>query len=237
MMPTFPPSEAAPADARHEAGGPAPLLPDPEPDTTRRSGGLLDWVERTGNRLPDPALHFLIALVLVWIASAALSSVDFGLVDPRTGQPLRVINQLTPQALTRMLEGVVTTFTGFPPLGIVLVMALGVGVAERSGLVGTGMRRMLDVAPRSLLTPILVFATILGSVGGDATLLVMAPLGGVAFYAAGRHPVAGVLAAFAANNFLVAGVAPTGVDMVLQGFTQKSAQILDPSRTVNPLCN
>ena len=236
-MPTFPSSEATPADARHEAGGPAPLLPDPEPDTTRRSGGLLDWVERTGNRLPDPALHFLIALVLVWIASAALSSVDFGLVDPRTGQPLRVINQLTPQALTRMLEGVVTTFTGFPPLGIVLVMALGVGVAERSGLVGTGMRRMLDVAPRSLLTPILVFATILGSVGGDATLLVMAPLGGVAFYAAGRHPVAGVLAAFAANNFLVAGVAPTGVDMVLQGFTQKAAQILDPSRTVNPLCN
>lgn len=204
---------------------------------TRRSGGLLDWVERTGNRLPDPALHFLIALALVWVASAVLSSVDFGVVDPRTGQPLRVLNQLTPQALTRMLESVVTTFTGFPPLGIVLVMALGVGVAEHSGLVGAGLRRMLEVAPRSLLTPMLVFITILGSVGGDATLLVMAPLGGAAFFAAGRHPLAGVLAAFAANNFLVAGVAPTGVDMILQGFTQKAAQILDPSRTVNPLCN
>jgi hypothetical protein len=58
-----------------------------------------------------------------------------------------------------------------------------------------------------------------------------------AFYAAGRHPLAGILAAFAANNFLVATVAPTGLDMVLQGFTQKAAQILDPTRTVNPLCN
>jgi aminobenzoyl-glutamate transport protein len=237
MMSTLPPTDATRADARHEAGGPAPVLPDPKPDPPRRSGGFLDWVERTGNRLPDPALHFLIALVLVWVASAALSWVDFGLVDPRTGQPLRVINQLTPQALTRMLEGVVTTFTGFPPLGIVLVMALGVGVAEQSGLVGAGLRRMLDVAPRRLLTPMLVFVTILGSVGGDATLLVMAPLGGVAFFAAGRHPVAGILAAFAANNFLVAGVAPTGLDMIMQGFTQKAAQVLDPSRTVNPLCN
>jgi len=151
----------------------------------------------------------------VWVASAALSSVDFGVVDPRTGQPLRVLNQLTPQALTRMLESVVTTFTGFPPLGIVLVMALGVGVAEHSGLVG----RVTADAGRGATPPADAHAGLHhdpGLGGGDATLLVMAPLGGAAFFAAGRHPLAGVLAAFAANNFLVAGVAPTGVDMVLQ---------------------
>lgn len=198
---------------------------------------LLDWVERTGNRLPDPAVHFLIALAVVVALSAALSGTDFGVSDPRTGTPLRIISQLSPAALTRTLESAVSTYVGFPPLGLILVAALGVGVAEHSGLVGAALKAMLRLAPSFLLAPMVIAVTILAGVASDAALLVMAPLGGAAFYAAGRHPLAGVMAAYTANMMLIAAFAPSPIDVVLQGFTQKAAQILAPAREVNPLCN
>jgi aminobenzoyl-glutamate transport protein len=204
---------------------------------SRNGNRLLDWVEHVGNRMPDPAIHFLIALSVVWILSAALSPIDFGVADPRTGQPLRVVNQLTPAAVTSTLQNVVSSYTGFPPLGVILVLALGVGVAEHSGLLGAGLHRLLAVAPKSLLTPMVAVATILAGLTSDAALLVMAPLGGAAFYAAGRHPVAGVLAGYWSNMMLIAAFLPNGFDVVLQGFTEKAAQILAPARVVNPLCN
>lgn len=203
----------------------------------KRGSALLDWVERVGNRLPDPAVHFLIALAVVVTLSAALSTTDFGVTDPRTGQPLRIVNQLTPESLTRTLESAVSTYVSFPPLGLILVAALGVGVAEHSGLVGAVLKTMLELAPTSLLTPMILAVTIVAGVASDAALLVMAPLGGAVFYAAGRHPLAGVLAAYTANMMLIAGFAPSPIDVVLQGFTQKAAQVLAPGREVNPLCN
>lgn len=205
----------------------------------QRSAGarFLDWVERTGNRLPDPAVHFLIALSAVWILSAVLAPMDFGVIDPRSGAPMRVINQLTLTALAKTFEGMVGAFVGFPPLGVVLVAGLGVGVAEHSGLVGAALQRMLHSAPANLLTPILVSLTLFASSAGDSALLVLAPLGGAAFYAAGRHPIAGIMAAFTANMMLIAPFLPTGIDVVLQGISQKSAQVLEPARQVNPLCN
>jgi aminobenzoyl-glutamate transport protein len=198
---------------------------------------ILDWVERTGNRLPDPAIHFLIALTLVWVCSALLAGGDFGVTDPRSGKPLQIINQLDPKAFAKTLEGVVSAYVGFPPLGVVLVLALGVGIAEHSGLVAAGLQKALAVAPVRFLTPMLVAATVASSIAGDAALLIMAPLGGAVFFAAGRHPLAGVMAAATANHLIVAGFLPTGIDTVLQGLSQKAAQMLDAGREVNVLCN
>lgn len=200
-------------------------------------GRLLDWVERNGNRLPDPTMHFVIALALVWIASAALAPVDFHLTDPRTGAPLHILNQLSAKAITQTLQTAVATYVSFPPLGVILVASLGIGIAEHSGLVAAALKSLLAIMPRSLLAPMVIGVTILVSVASDAALLVMVPLGGVAFYAAGRHPVAGLLAAYAANMMLVSHLVPSGVDVVMQGFTEKAAQILVPGREVSPLCN
>lgn len=199
---------------------------------------LLDWVERTGNRLPDPALHFAFALLVTWIASALLAGVAFTEIDPRTSQPLVIHNQLTGAALASFLTKVTITFAGFPPLGVVLVMVLGVGVAEQSGLFAAGLQRLLDVTPRSLLSPALATAAILGHLVADAAIVALVPLGGALFYAAGRHPLSGVMLAFAGTTGAFAmNLLPTGLDPLLQGFTQSAAQILDPARTVNPLCN
>ena len=216
-------------------------------DENRRSGGAerhsildrcLSGIEAVGNRLPDPAILFLLLLLLTWVASALLSSVEFAETHPRTGEPVRVLNQLTGTALTGFMVGMVPTFAAFPPLGVVLVALLGVGVAEKTGFINAGLKLILGVTSRSLLTPMLMVAALVSHTAADAGYVLVIPLGGVIFYAAGRHPLAGISAAFAGvSGGFSANFIPTGLDPFLSGFTQTAAQILDPERLVNPLCN
>ncbi len=205
-------------------------------------GGFVDralnGIETLGNRLPDPAILFLLLLVLTWIASAVLAPVEFAEVDPRSGEPLRIANQLTGTALATFLVQLVPTFTGFAPLGVVLVALLGVGVAEKTGFINAGLKLILGRTSPSLLTPMLILAAIVSHTAADAGYVLVIPLGGVIFYAAGRHPLAGISAAFAGvSGGFSANFIPSGIDPLLQGFTQQAAQILDPERMVNPLSN
>ena len=213
------------------------------PPQDPRAGGRwlqrsLDWLEVAGNKLPDPAMLFVIALVVTWVASALLAPVQFAEIDPRSGEPIEVHSQLTGTAITTFLTSMVRTFVMFPPLGVVLVALLGVGVAEHSGFINAGLKQMLEYTPKKLLTPMLVFVAIISHTAADAGYVLVIPLGGVIFYAAGRHPLAGIAAAFAGvSGGFSANPIPSGIDPLLQGFTQSAAQILDPARNVNPLCN
>lgn len=195
-------------------------------------------MERAGNKLPDPAVLFVIALLLTWALSAVLAGVEFDVVDPRSGKPIRVVSQLTGTALAAFLSGMVNTFVTFPPLGVVLVALLGVGVAEHTGFINAGLKALLAVSPRALLTPMLIGVGILSHTAADAGYVLVIPLGAVIFQAAGRHPLAGVAAAFAGvSGGFGANFVPSSIDPLLQGFTQSAAQLLDPKRLVNPLCN
>ena len=235
-------------------------------EPTRRAratdrGGLVDRalssIETIGNRLPDPAVLFLLLLLLTWVVSALLSPVEFAEADPRTCEqvqelaeyypggefrraclPLRIANQLTGPALATFLSQMVTTFTGFAPLGVVLVALLGVGVAEKTGFINAGLKLILGRTAPSLLTPMLLLAAIVSHTAADAGYVLVIPLGGAIFYAAGRHPLAGIAAAFAGvSGGFSANFIPSGLDPLLQGFTQEAAQILDAGRQVNPLSN
>jgi aminobenzoyl-glutamate transport protein len=217
----------------------------PEPSSGGSAGGrptlldrLLNVIERAGNKLPDPAILFVIALLLVWILSALLAPVQFAEIDPRNKQPIQVQSQLTGAALAAFLANMVNVFVNFPPLGIVLVALLGVGVAEHVGFIGAGLKAMLNVTPRHQLTPMLILVACLSHTATDAGYVLVIPLGGVIFYTAGRHPLAGIAAAFAGvSGGFSANLIPSGIDPLLQGFTQTAAQIIDPNRLVNPLCN
>jgi aminobenzoyl-glutamate transport protein len=208
------------------------------PTSDKKQNRFLDWVERTGNRLPDPALIFVFALLATWVLSVALAGVDFGEIDPRTGEPLRIVNQLEGKSFVAFLVALVDTYVSFPPLGLVLVVVLGVGVAEHSGLFGAAIKRMLDLTPSRLLTPMLALVSVLSHTIADAAMVIVVPLGGALFYAAGRHPLAGMVTAFCGiGGAFAANFIPSGVDPLLQGFTESAAQIIDPSYQVNPLCN
>src|SRR5687768_12532452 len=199
---------------------------------------FLSVIEVAGNKLPDPALLFVAALLIVWVLSALLSNVAFSEIDPRNGKPIQIQNLLTGTALAAFLANMVTVFVNFPPLGVVLVALLGVGVAEHVGFLGAGLKAMLNVTPVRLLTPMLVLVACLSHTATDAGYVLVIPLGGVIFYTAGRHPLAGIAAAFAGvSGGFSANFIPSGIDPLLQGFTQSGAQLIDPSRLVNPLCN
>ncbi|MCG7588185.1 AbgT family transporter [Photobacterium sp. OFAV2-7] len=199
---------------------------------------FLNFIERAGNKIPDPALLFFWGLVIVWALSALLSQFEFGLIHPVTGQAIEINNLLTGQSLAGFLSGMVKTFTGFAPLGIVLVAMLGVGVAEASGFINTGLKKMLNFTPAKLLTPMLILVAIVSHTAADAGYVLVIPLGGIIFHAAGRHPLAGIAAAFAGvSGGFSANFIPSGIDPLLAGFTQSAAQILDPEYVVNPLSN
>jgi aminobenzoyl-glutamate transport protein len=195
-------------------------------------------IERLGNRLPDPAVLFIALLVAVWLLSFALSWFEYGVIDPRSQQPLQVSNQLSGSALAAFFSSMVTTFAHFHPIGVVLVAMLGIGVAEHTGFINAALRAMLGVTARWLLTPMVIFVAIISHTAADAGYVLVIPLGGVIFYAAGRHPLAGIAAAFAGvSGGFSANLIPSAIDPMLAGISQAGAQILDPAVFVNPLNN
>lgn len=199
---------------------------------------ILNGIEVAGNKLPDPAILFLILMVATWVVSAALAPVEFTEVHPKTGEQIRVLNQLTGVSIATFLAKMVKTFTDFHPLGVVLVAMLGVGVAEHTGFINAGLKWMLGFTPRLLLTPMLILVAIVSHTAADAGYVLVIPLGGVIFYAAGRHPLAGIAAAFAGvSGGFSANFIPSGIDPLLQGITQVGANIVAPDMQVNPLCN
>jgi aminobenzoyl-glutamate transport protein len=206
--------------------------------TANGNGGFLGTVERIGNKLPDPAVLFIVLLFVVWFLSWVMSYLTYSYVDPRTGEPIVIINQLTGGAFTTFMTNLVTNFVEFGPVGTVLVAMLGIGVAEHSGFITTGIRALLNVTAKWLLTPMVIMVGIMSHSAVDAGYVLVIPIGGVIFYAAGRHPLAGIAAAFAGvSGGFSANFLPAALDPLLQGLTQGGARLLDPVIEVNTLNN
>lgn len=217
-------------------------MSDSQQVTGTGNGGLMDRllnkVERAGNKLPDPAMMFAALLVIVWILSWLLSFINFQATVPGTSDPVTVKNLLTGPSIAHFLSNMVDTFTSFAPLGVVLVAMLGVGVAEHSGFINTAIKLLLNVTNKSLLTPVLILVAIVSHTAVDAGYVLVIPLGGIIFYAAGRHPLAGIAAAFAGvSGGFSANFVPSALDPLLMGFTEPAAQIIDPSMQINALNN
>jgi aminobenzoyl-glutamate transport protein len=198
----------------------------------------LGWIERGGNALPHPvaifALFALVTIVVSW--GASLAGVEA--VHPATGKTIRVVNLMSVSGLHQILEKLVVNFTSFAPLGTVLVAMLGIGVAESSGLLSTGLRMLVLAAPKRLLTFALVLVGVLSNMASDVGYVVLIPLGGMIFLAAGRHPIAGIAATFAGvSSGFSANLMLGTIDPLLAGLTQEAAQIMEPGYQVNPACN
>lgn len=203
--------------------------------------GVLGWIERTGNKLPDPVFIFfyLIAGLVAISAIAAMlgtSAVHPTQVDEETGAQVVIAAQslLSAENIRRLWVEMPATFTHFHPLGYVLVVMLGAGVAERSGLFGTAMRAGVRNAPKALLTPVVALTAMIGNLAADAAYVVLIPLAGVIFAAAGRHPIAGIAAAFAGvSGGFSANLFPGQLDALLFGITQEAAEALVPGWQMN----
>lgn len=208
---------------------------------------FLDKVEVVGNKLPQPVTLFAIlmgiTLFLSWIfggISVEHPGKAAGMIG-KDGLPvdtIEVVNLLSRFGFQKIMTEMVSTFAAFPPLGIVLLVMLGIGVAEYTGMLTVGLRIFVSKAPKSIITFSIVVAGMLSSIAADAGYVVLIPLGGAIFYSMGRHPLAGIGAAFAGvSGGFGANILPTGLDPMIAAFTEPAAQIIDPAYTVNPLSN
>ena len=204
--------------------------------------GFLGWVERTGNKLPDPVFIFfyLIGILVLFSAIAHFFglSADHPVQKTADGNPviLKAASLLSAENISRLWVQMPKTFTHFHPLGYVLVVMLGAGVAERSGFFASGMKAAVRKTPVFLLTPVVALVAMVGNHAADAGYVVLIPLAGILFAAAGRHPLAGIAAAFAGvSGGFSANVSPGQLDALLFGITEEAVSVsgLDPSWTMN----
>lgn len=199
---------------------------------------LLAAIERAGNRLPHPATLFAGLALTVVLLSALAAELRLSVTHPGTGELVEPVNLLSVAGLQRLLTSLVTNFTGFAPLGTVLVALLGIGVAEAGGLLDALLRQLVLAAPQRLLTAAIVFAGVISNVGSEIGYVLLVPLAAKIFQAAGRHPLAGLAAAFAGvSGGYSANLLLGTIDPLLAGISQEAARILDPSYRVNPACN
>ena len=198
----------------------------------------LSFVERVGNALPHPGTLFALMALGVVLLSGIMAQFDLVVTHPGTGELVRPVNLMTVAGLHRILSGMVTNFTSFAPLGTVLVAMLGIGIAESSGLIGAALRLLVLSAPRSLLTMVLVFAGIMSNMASEIGYVLLVPLAATIFLAAGRHPLAGMAAAFAGvSGGYSANLLLGTIDPLLAGLSEEAARIVDPEYVVNPAAN
>ena len=196
-------------------------------------GRFLDIVERLGNLLPHPVTLFALLGLVTLVLSAIAASFGLEVPDPRANAPegatIAARNLLDPAGLRQIATGLVSNFTGFAPLGTVLVAMLGVGVAERSGLLGAAIRALVLGAPRNLLTAAVVFSAVLSNTASEMGYVVLIPLAAIVFHSVGRHPIAGLAAAFAGvSGGYSANLLIGTVDPLLAGITTEAAALIDP---------
>jgi aminobenzoyl-glutamate transport protein len=148
------------------------------------------------------------------------------------------LNLLSKEGINRILTHMVTNFTGFAPLGTVLVAMLGIGVAEGSGLIGAALRLLVLSSPQKIMTFVIVLAGILSNTASEVGYVLLVPLAGTIFLAIGRHPIAGIAAAFAGvSGGYSANILIGTIDPLLAGLSQEAAHIIDPAYLVNPAAN
>lgn len=199
---------------------------------------FLTVIERIGNTLPNPATLFAAFALGLVALSWLFSKLGLEAVNPRDGLVVEPINLLSQHGLHWILEHTISNFTGFAPLGTVLVAMLGIGVAEKSGLIGTALRQLVHAAPRRLLTFVIVFAGVMSNMASDVGYVLLVPMGALIFLSVGRHPIAGMAAAFAGvSGGFSANLLLGTIDPLLSGISQEAARIIDPDYTVSPACN
>lgn len=199
---------------------------------------FLSVIEKVGNALPHPATLFALFAVGVVVLSGIISLFDFSVTHPGTGETIEVISLFSVSGLHRILTEMVRNFTNFAPLGTVLVAMLGIGIAESSGLIGSSLRLLVIKAPKKLLTFVIVFSGILSNTASEVGYVLLVPLAAVIFLAVGRHPIAGMAAAFAGvSGGYSANLLLGTIDPLLAGLSEEAARIIDPAYQVNPAAN
>jgi aminobenzoyl-glutamate transport protein len=207
-------------------------------EVTESPRKLRDRIEAFGNALPDPVLIFVIAIAALVLMSVVGAASGWSVTNPVSGQVIAVESLLSEELVQRIIVEMPSTYAGFPVLGMIMLVMLGAGVAERSGLFTALIRTALQGSRGRFLTPSVLLVGMLSTHAGDTGYLVYVPLVGIVYAAAGRHPLLGIATAFAGVGVGLSGnLLPGQYDIMLLGLSQTGAHFIDPQHGLNPLGN
>lgn len=199
---------------------------------------FLNVIEKIGNKLPHPFMLFFYLTCILIAISAILGTLQATVIHPNTGEEVVVQNLLSKDGIRYILANTLTNFTSFAPLGLVLTMMLGIGLAERVGLFSALMTKAITKTPKRIVTFMVVLIGILGNVASDAAFVVIPPLAALVFLSLGRHPLAGLAAGLAGAGIgFTANILIAGTDALLSGISTEIAQSIMPDMVVSPLDN
>lgn len=198
----------------------------------------LDIIEKSGNKLPDPVVIFISLCLIILFASFVTGKMGVSAKNPADGKVIEAVNLLTPEGIAKIISEAVNNFATFPPLGLVLVVMIGVGVAEKTGYFETLMKYTIEKTPRKIIVPMIILVGILGNAAGDAAPIVLPPIAAMVFIKLGYHPVAGLVMAYASalggySASLMIGMS----DALIVSFTEPAAKLVDDSVQVNAVMN
>lgn len=205
---------------------------------------FLNGVEVVGNKLPHPITLFALFCLAIIVISAICAAIGVSATGElvKAGklemQTITAVSLLSGKGIAYMLTSAVTNFTSFAPLGVVLVAMLGVGCAEGSGYISTILKRAVAVTPKGIITPMIVFLGVMSNIASDAGYVVLIPIGALVFMACGRHPLAGLAAAFAGvSGGFSANLLIGTLDPLLAGISTEAAKMIDPTYVVGATGN
>lgn len=197
-------------------------------ENTKKSGGILAWIERVGNKIPHPFMLFLYLLIIVGVVSTILNLAGVSEVHPSNEETFYVNGIFTGDGITYALTNMVSNFVNFAPLGLILTMTLGLGLAEDVGMMSAFMKTAILGVPKNLVTFMVFFIAICGNIASDAAIVIIPPLAGMIYLHLGRHPVAGIIAGYAGTTAgFSANILVAGTDALLAGITNEASAIVD----------
>ncbi|WP_342609814.1 AbgT family transporter [Vibrio tritonius] len=217
---------------------PSPTTRVETPSRPSLSVRLFSKIEAMGNKLPEPIVLFFVLAIVVIVASVIAAAQGASVIHPATGKELPIRSLLSREGIVFIFTNMLKNFTGFAPLGLVLAMLIGVGLAERVGLLESVVKRTILNAPKPLITTAVVFAGIMMNIASDASMVVLPPLAALVFMSVGRNPIAGLMAGFAsAGAGFTANLVIAGTDALLSGITSEAAKAVSTTIEVTPVDN
>ena len=208
---------------------------DHQPEAAK---GFLGWVEKMGNKLPHPFWMFVWICIFIVVLSAITSYFNVSAIDPGRGESVAARNLVSGEGLRWFLEEMVTNFAHFAPFGLVLVMLMGVSIAEQSGLLAVALRNIAFAVPKQIVMPVIFIIGACGNIGSDAGIVIVPPIAALIFSKMGLHPIAGLIAGYAGAtagftaNFFIAGT-----DVMLAGISTQVASGINGGIEVSATAN
>lgn len=205
-------------------------------DDTR--GSFLKWLERVGNKLPNPAILFLIFFMVLALCSYVLQLAGVTAVNLKTNEIIHIRSLISAEGLDWLLTNLIKNYINFPPLGMIIVLTFGLGVASETGLLQTLIHHSMHNIPRKYVTLAVVFISLMSHIASDAAIVIMPPLAAMLFYSMGRHPLVGFACSLAAiYSGFTANILIVTTDVLLSGITTQAIRTIDATITVTPIDN